>query len=319
MTRAFTRASSSLACALIAAAALLGAGLVSPALIAAALLGAGSVNPALSAQASRSLPPPDITFAPRSPRVGDVVFVSLTPGRDLARAACSWGGKSYQLLPNGESYEAVLPVALTTKPGGHHATLYWKCADGAMGSQTIAIEVRRRRFGIQRLKLSASQQSTYTAPETRRERQLIGAALDLVSPNRRWQGDFLLPVEGRITTEFGLQRYVNGRFDYRHRGVDIACPEGTPVRAAADGAVSLADDSFILHGKTVILDHGQGVATVYLHMSAIEVAPGECVQHGQVIGRVGSTGVATGPHLHYAVYVHHEAVDPFFWSKLPAR
>jgi murein DD-endopeptidase MepM/ murein hydrolase activator NlpD len=271
-----------------------------------------AVAPALAAAA------PSIAVVPRSPRVGDVVFVSLTPDRDLTRAACSWGGKSYQLLPTGASYQAILPVALTTKPGGHHGTLYWKCADGTMGSQTLPIEVERRRFGIQRLRLSASQQRTYSAPETARERALIGAALDLVSPERRWKGDFLMPAEGRISTEFGLQRYVNGRFDYRHRGVDIACPEGTPVRAAADGVVSLADDSFILHGKTVILDHGQGVATLYLHMSAIEVAPGESVRQGQVIGRVGSTGVATGPHLHYAVYAYHEAVDPFFWAKLPA-
>jgi murein DD-endopeptidase MepM/ murein hydrolase activator NlpD len=260
---------------------------------------------------------PNIAVVPRSPRVGDVVFVSLTSDRDLTRAACSWGGKSYQLLPTGASYQAVLPVALTTKPGGHHATLYWKSVDETMGSQAISIEVKRRRFGIQRLRLSASQESTYSAPETERERELIGAALDLVSPDRRWKGDFVMPAEGRVSTEFGLQRYVNGRFDYRHRGVDIACPEGTPVRAAADGVVSLADDSFILHGKTVILDHGQGVSTVYLHMSAIEVAPDESVQQGQVIGRVGSTGVATGPHLHYAVYVHHQAVDPFFWTKLP--
>jgi len=261
---------------------------------------------------------PSIAVVPRSPRVGDVAFVSLTSDRDLTRAACSWGGKSYQLLPAGASYQAVLPVALTAKPGGHHATLYWKCVDGTMGSQTLPIEVKLRKFGSQHLKLSASQQRTYSALETERERELIGAALDVVSPERLWRGDFLMPVEGRISTEFGLQRYVSGRLNYRHRGVDIACPEGTPVRAAADGVVSLADDSFILHGKTVILDHGQGVSTLYLHMSAIEVVPGECVQQGQVIGRVGSTGVATGPHLHYAVYVYHEAVDPFFWTELPA-
>lgn len=259
---------------------------------------------------------PDIAIAPRSSRVGDVIFLSMHPDRELLRASCSWQGKSYQLLSNGASYEVVLPVSLTTKPGGHHATIYWKCANGTAGCQAVAIEVRARKFGIQHLRLSARQESKYSAPETERERELIGAALDLVTPERRWQGSFILPVEGRISTEFGLQRYVNGKFDYRHRGVDLACPEGTPVRAAADGVVSLADDSFLLHGQTVILDHGEGVVTLYLHMSAIEVAAGESVERGQIIGRVGSTGVATGPHLHYAVYVHHEAVDPFFWTSV---
>jgi murein DD-endopeptidase MepM/ murein hydrolase activator NlpD len=261
---------------------------------------------------------PVITATPRSPRVGEVVFLTFMPEREVLRASCSWGRASYQLLPNGSRFELVLPVSLTTRAGGHHATLYWKYADGTMGSQLVPVEVGARRFGIQRLKLSARQESSYSAPGTARERALIGAALELVSPERRWSGSFAMPVQGRISTEFGLQRYVNGKFDYRHRGVDVACPEGRAVRAAADGVVSLADDSFILHGQTVILDHGQGVSTLYLHMSAIEVRPGQSVQQGQVIGRVGATGVATGPHLHYAVYVHHEAVDPFFWNALPA-
>jgi murein DD-endopeptidase MepM/ murein hydrolase activator NlpD len=121
-----------------------------------------------------------------------------------------------------------------------------------------------------------------------------------------------------VSTSFGLERYVNGHFSYRHRGVDLACPEGTPVKAAAAGTVSLADDSFLLHGKTIILDHGQGVSTIYLHLSAIDVREGDDVTAGQVIGRVGATGVATGPHLHFAVYAYHEPVDPFFWTDLPS-
>ena len=128
-----------------------------------------------------------------------------------------------------------------------------------------------------------------------------------------------MPVEGRISTGFGLQRYINGRLSYRHRGLDIAAPEGTPVRAAADGMVSLADDSFVLHGQTVIVDHGHGISSLYLHMSQLAVGDGETVRRGQTIGRVGATGVATGPHLHFAVYAYHEAVDPLFWTQLPAH
>ncbi|MGD0113417.1 MAG: M23 family metallopeptidase, partial [Armatimonadota bacterium] len=96
-----------------------------------------------------------------------------------------------------------------------------------------------------------------------------------------------------------------------------AAKQGTPVKAAADGVVTLADESFQLHGKTVIIDHGQGTSSLYLHMSAIEVSPGETVAQGQVIGRVGATGLATGPHLHYGVYAYHEAVDPQFWLHIP--
>jgi hypothetical protein len=260
---------------------------------------------------------PEIKRAPTRPRVGEVIFLSMSPEKEVLRASVTWGRSSYQLLPTGQRYEAVLPVSLTTKPGGYHATIYWKYTDGTMGSQKVSVEVQPRQFGIQHLTLSSKQASAYSSEDTARERRLIGEALDLVSPDRLWTGNFAMPLQGRISTQFGLQRYVNGAFDYRHRGVDIAAPEGTPVRASAAGLVSLADDAFILHGQTIIVDHGQGVATLYLHLSRILVSPGEAVRQGQIIGAVGETGVATGPHLHYAVYAQHEAVDPFFWTKLP--
>jgi murein DD-endopeptidase MepM/ murein hydrolase activator NlpD len=260
---------------------------------------------------------PRVTVVPERPRVGDVIFVSVAPEGELLRAACSWGGKSYRFPEAESTAELVLPVSLQTKPGAHHATVYWKYAHGGMGEETVPVEVEAREFAVQRLKLSRAQEARYSAPETARERRLIGSALDRVGAERRWQGSFVMPVEGRISTEFGMQRYVNGRLSYRHRGIDIAAPEGTPVLAAADGVVSLADDSFLLHGQTVVVDHGHGVSTLYIHMSEIAVEQGETVKHGQTVGRVGATGVATGPHLHFAVYAHHEAVDPFFWMDLP--
>ncbi len=260
-----------------------------------------------------------VAVIPESPRPGEVIFVTLYAEQDLLRASCSWSGRSYQFLSTEEGYALVLPVAASTKPGRHHATIYWKYLSGEMGKRGVLVEIRPRQFGVQHLRLSPSQESKYSAPETRRETKLIGAALDLVTPERLWRGSFTMPVQGRLSTAYGLQRYVNGRLSYRHRGVDIGAPEGTPVLAAADGIVALADDSFLLHGQTIVLDHGQGVASLYLHLSGIEVSPGERVAQGQVIGRVGHTGVATGPHLHFAVYVYHEAVDPLFWTQLPTR
>ncbi len=260
---------------------------------------------------------PQVTVVPERPRVGDVIFVTLEPEGELLRAACSWGGKSYQ-FPAGESTtELVLPVSLTTEPGARHATVYWKYVAGEMGKATVPIEVAAREFAVQRLTLSRAQEARYSAPETERERRLIGDALDRVGAGRWWRGSFAMPVEGRISTEFGMQRYINGRLAYRHRGLDIAAPEGTAVLAAADGVVSLADDSFLLHGQTVVVDHGHGVSTLYIHLSEIVVKQGGAVKQGQMLGRVGATGVATGPHLHFAVYAHHEAVDPFFWMSLP--
>lgn len=264
-----------------------------------------------------ALADPEIAVTPESPRPGEVIFVTFHPEHELLRASCAWNGRSYQFLPTEEGYALALPVAVSTKPGRRHGTIYWKYVNGEMGKRGLAVEVKPRTFGVQRLRLSRSQEAKYSAPATKRETRLIGAALDLVTPERLWRGSFTMPVQGRLSTAYGLQRYVNGRLSYRHRGVDIGAPEGTPVLAAADGAVALADDSFLLHGQTIVLDHGHGITSLYLHLSSIEVSPGQRVAQGQVIGRVGQTGVATGPHLHFAVYAYHEAVDPLFWTQLP--
>ncbi len=260
---------------------------------------------------------PDLRVAPTSPQPGQSIFVTLHPDKEFTRAACAWDGKNYALFPTDAGYKAILPVPAGAKPGGYTLKTFWKYADGTAGAQSQVIEVRPRKFGIQRLTLSAKQEAKYEAPSVKREYRLIGAALDRITPRQLWQGNFLRPVKGRISTQYGLQRYVNGHFNYRHKGVDIAAAQGTPVKVAAEGVISLADDSFHLHGQTIIVDHGLGVSTLYLHLSRIDVAPGEEVKQGQVIGRVGSTGVATGPHLHYGLYVHHEATDPFFWMDLP--
>ena len=269
--------------------------------------------------ASAVMAAPDVAVVPSSPRPGEAVFVSVSGSRGMTAVSCTWMKKSYELIPTEDGFFAVLPVAAGAKPGGYHAAVIWQDATGEEGTASPLVEVRPRRFGVQHLRLSRAQEAKYDDSVTKREYALIGAALDRETPERDWQGDFLMPVSGRISTQYGLQRYVNGHFDYRHKGVDIAAPKGTPVKAAADGVVSLADDSFILHGQTIIIDHGAGLSSLYLHLSQIDVTEGERVTKGQVIGRVGATGAATGPHLHYGVYVHHEAMDPFYWTKLPAH
>jgi murein DD-endopeptidase MepM/ murein hydrolase activator NlpD len=120
---------------------------------------------------------------------------------------------------------------------------------------------------------------------------------------------FIKPVEGRTSSQFGLRRYFNGKPRNPHGGLDIAAPEGTPIKAPADATVLLADD-FFFSGNVVYLDHGQGVITYYAHMSEHKVSEGDQVKKGQVIGLVGMTGRVTGPHLHWGVYLNRTAVNP---------
>jgi hypothetical protein len=175
--------------------------------------------------ASTCFAAPEITAVPSAPRPGEVIFLTFHLEQELVRAACSWNGRSYQFRFHDADgrYSLALPVSASTRAGGHHATIYWKYTSGEMGQQAVEIEVKPRKFGVQHLRLSSSQESKYTAPETKREKELIGAALDLVSPERLWRGSFVMPVQGRLSTAYGLQRYVNGKFSYRHRGVDPRC------------------------------------------------------------------------------------------------
>ena len=127
-----------------------------------------------------------------------------------------------------------------------------------------------------------------------------------------WRQDFVWPVTGRISTRFGSQRiYANGEAGSYHSGIDIARATGTTIVAPADGVVILATSSpFLLEGDLLMLDHGMGLNSAFLHLSRIDVKVGDHVRQGQAIGKVGSTGRATGPHLHWSMRWHDAKLDP---------
>ncbi|MCK7594739.1 M23 family metallopeptidase [Pseudomarimonas salicorniae] len=128
---------------------------------------------------------------------------------------------------------------------------------------------------------------------------------------------FAWPVVGRISGRFAASRSYNGRPGSPHSGMDIAAREGTPIRAPAAGVVSFADSDLYLTGGTLLLDHGHGLSSVFLHMSRIDVRPGQQVAAGEVLGAVGSTGRATGPHLHWGVNWFEQRLDPLLLPGLP--
>ncbi len=131
----------------------------------------------------------------------------------------------------------------------------------------------------------------------------------------RWDAPFRLPVQAPVTTEFATRRSYNGRYpEGNHAGLDLGAAMGTPVLAPAAGVVTFAAKS-TARGNVIILDHGAGVFSTYAHLQRFDVGPGDVVRVGQVIGRVGSTGLSTGPHLHWEVWVDSANVDPLEWTK----
>ncbi len=142
------------------------------------------------------------------------------------------------------------------------------------------------------------------------EQKLLNQARAKFDGRPWFESGFIRPVEGRKSGSFGSQRVLNGTPRAPHAGWDIAAPIGTKVHAAADGVVSLSKEMLVMTGDTVMINHGLGLQTMYIHMSRILVADGQQVKQGDVIGEVGATGRATGPHLHWGMNWFDVRIDP---------
>ena len=142
------------------------------------------------------------------------------------------------------------------------------------------------------------------------ERKVVRASLKNIKDNTAWLSGFIMPVEGRISGKFGGQRIMNNIPKSPHQGMDIAAKEGTPIKASASGEVVLAYPDLFYSGNVVIIDHGFGLQTIYAHMKDINVKKGQKVIQGDIIGTVGMTGRATGPHLHWGASLRNIRFNP---------
>ncbi len=142
------------------------------------------------------------------------------------------------------------------------------------------------------------------------ERKVVRASLKGVKDNTSWLSGFIMPIEGRISGKFGGQRIMNKVPKNPHQGMDIAAKEGTPIKASADGEVVLAYPDLFYSGNVVVIDHGFGLQTIYAHMKDMKVTKGQKVSQGDIIGTVGMTGRATGPHLHWGASLRNVRFNP---------
>ena len=142
-----------------------------------------------------------------------------------------------------------------------------------------------------------------------KEGKIIRASLAAWSENPDVSLDFDIPVQGQLSSPFGLRRFFNGQPRNPHSGLDIAAPEGTPIHAPATGTIITTGDYFF-NGHTVFIDHGQGLISMFCHLSKIHVKPGQIVQRGQHVGDVGMTGRVTGPHLHWSISLNNARIEP---------
>lgn len=150
-----------------------------------------------------------------------------------------------------------------------------------------------------------------------KEREDLHKALSYHTKTPNWQKGFIMPVnKGRTSGSFGGQRIMNGKPKSPHQGIDLAAPEGSPVFASADGIVTLSDGEYFYTGNVVVIDHGQNLSTIYAHLKARSVKKGDRVKQGDIIGHVGKTGRATGPHLHWGASLNGVRFQPLSLLKI---
>ncbi len=168
--------------------------------------------------------------------------------------------------------------------------------------------------GVEQRKVTPAKEDN---AEIAREQTDVRRALTTLNmQNKSWQNGFEIPLKGTISGNFGNQRIFNGVPKSPHSGTDIAAPEGTPVKAAGDGYVLLNGSNYFYGGNMVILDHGEGLQTIYMHLKKSAVKEGEYVKKGQVVGYVGKTGRATGPHLHWGASLNNVRFRPHALTEL---
>jgi murein DD-endopeptidase MepM/ murein hydrolase activator NlpD len=255
---------------------------------------------------------------------GPVLFQVKSPA-PLESLNGTWLGHevAFSFDAASKTWFALAGVSLETDPGTYVLELNGVTRAGnGSGAEILfsrRLTVARAKYPKIAVKLSVEGKFTEPTPEQQKQiaegQQVKKDYLNRVTPEREWSGPFAAPATAEISDVFGSQRIFNGKTSSPHLGLDFRVPSGTPITALNDGTVLLARPLYF-EGNFVVLDHGQGLLTLYLHLSEFRVKEGDRVKRGQVLGLSGGTGRATGPHLHAAVRWQGTYLDPALLIRL---
>lgn len=251
---------------------------------------------------------------PEHTGLGKPFFITVHLAEPPAELQVSWLDKelSPAVIKDGKEYKArvLLALGLKDKPGEHilRATI----RDGK-GTRTLERTVTADTIHYPEQHLTVPKKYTSLSKKAlarhHKEKAKIRPVLMRITPVQYWRPPLLRPVPGSVSSVYGLRRFFNGEPRSPHRGIDLRGKAGTPIKAAGSGGVALVGEHYFA-GKSVYIDHGMGVVSMYFHLSEIDVEAGQQVAAGDVIGKVGSTGRVTGSHVHFSVSVLGRLVDP---------
>lgn len=237
---------------------------------------------------------------------GGVVILPLAP-KSAPRPSASFKAKPVMVVAEKGLWQAVLGVPLDLKAGVHSLDVVKQ----GQPSQLL-FTIRDKAYPTQHITIkdeSKVNPNPFDMKRINRETARIDAALQHWTDQEQVPFDFIWPVKGRVSGLFGRRRVFNGEPRKPHSGMDIAAATGTPIQAPAAGIIRGTGDYFF-NGNTVFIDHGQGLVTMFCHLSRIDVRDGQRIKQGEIIGLVGATGRVTGPHLHLGVSLNDERVEP---------
>lgn len=278
-------------------------------------LAVGGASLCLIGVSAGSLPARDAVGGRLSGAQGQILVVKVMEADPSAAVSGTFLGRAIPFFPDPRpeepvGYVGLLGLDLQEKPG-MHSLLVDVTVQGQTRRVLFRVPVGKGSFPIQHLTLPREKVELDEASLARwkAEQQQVREALARDSSRRLWESRFLEPVQGVRTGAFGSVRVLNGQPRNPHNGIDIAAPLNTEVRASSEAVVRLTVDH-LLSGKGIYLDHGLGLYTMYFHLSEVLVTEGETVKAGQTIGKVGATGRASGPHLHWGAKLNGARINP---------
>ena len=258
------------------------------------------------------------TFFPTaSPVPGGIALVDV--GTHGEAPQVFFGARRVMTLkqPENGHYVAVVGLPLDLTPGDHVLTI----TDSQSNPTEIKFTITAKEYETQHITVKNKQ---FVNPDPTNLKRIAAESQAIQTTLKTWRDadptpmPFMIPAAGPFSSPFGLRRFFNNEARKPHSGLDIAAPIGTKVFSPAP-AVVLNVGNYFFNGKTVFLDHGQGLISMYCHLQSIKVKPGQRIKKGALFGTVGQSGRVTGPHLHWGIFLNHTAVDPLLFLENPVK
>jgi murein DD-endopeptidase MepM/ murein hydrolase activator NlpD len=263
-----------------------------------------------------------IHMSNKSPVQGDAIQLKVTTSKPVQSGTVTLNNHSFKLFNDPKFKNTLIGwigISRYAKPRKKPLYFSFKFKDQSQYKTQLPIQIRSANFKKEHITLKPKKYKlSQNRPKRKKENQLIGSKFKTISNKKQYKGAFIWPVKGRFTSEFGTQRMYNNTPGWMHSGIDISANTGVPIQSAQSGRVILAKN-LTVHGNTVMVDHGLGIVSIYNHLDQISVKLNDKINQGEHIGTVGSTGIATGSHLHFGISIQSIRVNPRSWVESTSR